>query len=139
MNYYCNMPYTKILFTILLFFNVLNIFSQESLNYPKAEKSVVNYMKQKHADYYPISFNELFVQSDPKYLENYFKIKGALKYSIIHTYKIGDNIYKDVYFHLDKNYRVIGVSTDNQMNEALFSRPGLKEKLDSIEKTIIIR
>ncbi len=118
----------------ILFFSVS--FSQNIFNREKAESSVTKYMAR--SGYTPISFGELFDQTYPKEIQEKLKTKISVVYSILHTYSIGNKRHVNDYFHLDKDYYVIGILTDKEMTKISTDLLEKSGKLDSILKTLEI-
>ncbi len=120
----------------VLFVAPTESFSQNGLDNVKAESSVMKFMSMKNKRYLSYSFGELFKQTYPKEIQNKLKTGKKIEYSIIHTYKIDKHEFKNVYFHLDSSYNVIGFLTEQETDEV--SLIITKAKLDSLEKTIPI-
>ena len=78
-------------------------------------------MKAKHKNYQPHSFGEFFEQTDVQDLQHEIKTTEEIKYSLVHSYKIADTIVKNEYFHLDKNYNVLGQISYDRMMEMTMS------------------
>lgn len=108
-NYFLKSPLVILIFLLSL--------SVQGQNRKKAEQSVQDYLKTKYVDYKPHSFGECFTQTYPKDMQREIKATKEVKYSIVHSYKIGDKIIKDEYFHLDKNYQVLGQVSNERMLE----------------------
>lgn len=105
----------KILLHLLLILLVAPL-SGQTLDRPKAEQKVQEYLKAKHNDYQPHSFGEFFQQHDVEDLQREINTTEVIAFSLVHSYKLGDKIVKDEYFHFDKNYNILGqISYDRMM------------------------
>ncbi len=117
---------------IILILGVLaitNIFSQNTLDKPKAEASVKQYMSETK-NYKAISFGEFFEQADTQGIQEKLKTKEKIKYSLVHTYSIGSTKTIDMYFHLDEKYKVLGKIPFKEMEQMMLKENS--SKLDSI-------
>ena len=81
----------------------------------KGQQAVTDHMTTKHTDYKPYSFGEFFEQTYPEDIQKEIRTKGQVKYSIVHTYTLVDKKIIDEYFHLDKDYKVLGQLSDEHM------------------------
>jgi lipoprotein NlpI len=105
-------------FSIYIFISILlssNICSAQ--DDAKAQKAVQNYLAAKYSNYKPHSFGELFIQFYPDAIQKQIKTTRKIKYSMTHSYYLGNKIIKDEYFHLDSNYTVLGQLSEASMME----------------------
>lgn len=129
-----------ILLHLLVFVLGLNFFkAQTNYNRQMAQKSVSSYLSLKNKNYKAISFGECFEQTYPNEIEKRLNTDEKIKYSIVHTYMIGETKMIDVYFHLDKNYKVIGMLTNSEMTSLTDKILKSNNKLDSIMNSLVPR
>jgi len=77
-------------------------------DHDEAEKSVKKYMSSKNKKYLPIDFGECFSSENfAKELQEKYKTKKSIKYTIEHDYSIDGQEWEDMNFHLDEYYNVI--------------------------------
>ncbi len=124
----------KQLILITSLFIVSNIFGQDRVS---AEASVSKYITAENKNYKAISFGEFFEQTYPKEIQDKLKTKKNVVYSLVHTYSIGKEKYIDIYFHLDKNYGIIGKLTMKEMDDISKKIENSSGKLDSIMNSLI--
>lgn len=125
----------KLLLLSLSIFITSFLFSQESLNRKQAESSVGQYLISKDKHYSSISFGEFFIQTYPEWIGEKLNTDKKVKYSLVHTYKMGATKIVDMYFHLDEKYEVIGNLTSKEMDEMLLKHT--QSKLDSIMNSLV--
>lgn len=93
-------------------------------------------MNDKNSLYQSGYFGEFFEQNYPDLIQKEIGTNEKIKYSIVHTYYIEEEKVTDEYFHLDKNFRVLGqVSKDKMLKlteNLLFSSPVMIELNDSL-------
>lgn len=121
------------LVTFILFASKL--FGQNQLDKAKAESSVNKYMSSTTKNYKGLSFGEFFEQTDSKKIQDKLKVKDNVKYSLVHTYKIGSEKITNMYFHLDEKYNVLGKMTFNEMEQMMLNEN--KNSLDSIMNILV--
>lgn len=112
------------------------LYGQVKLDRVKSEKAVTKYMSETNKAYKPISFGECFDQTYPKEVEHELKTNKEVKYSIVHSYTVNSKEIKDMYFHLDKNYNVVGKLTSEQMDKINNKLLQKSSKMDSILNSI---
>jgi hypothetical protein len=118
----------------ILFLLSLSIisFGQTIPDRETCKKAVGKYLSKRSKDYKPKSWGECFVQKCPKEVQDKIKTKREVKYSMVHSYSIGGNKIVDMYFHLDKDFEVVGQLTSDEMMEITMSLLKKSPKLDSI-------
>lgn len=124
----------KQLILILSIFIFSNSFGQNILNRAKAEESVSKYMVKENKNYKALSFGEFFEQTHPKNMQDKLKTKRTIKYSLVHSYTIGNTKTVNMYFHLDEKYEVIGKMTTSEMEKMVVDEN--KNSLDSIMNSL---
>lgn len=124
----------KKLLTLFILVITLNSFSQNKLDRPRAEKSVMKFMSSKYKGYEPQTFGEFFSQYYSENLQKIAKTKKTIKYSIVHTYLIKKEKTTHMYFHLDDSYSVIGYNTDEEMTKLVMDQLNNSPIFDSILK-----
>ncbi|MEI8202472.1 MAG: hypothetical protein WCH34_05640 [Bacteroidota bacterium] len=101
---------------LLLFFMVLlNTTFSFAQDRDKAEQAVRNFMSKKETNYKPDNFGECFEQYYPDEIALKIVTNDTVKFSLVHTYYIGKKYIKNEYFHLNKDYKVIGHLSFEQM------------------------
>jgi hypothetical protein len=104
----------------------------------KAKIVVKDYMTANHKDYKAGDFGEFFEQSYPEEIQREIKTTEEIKYSIVHSYLLNNKKIKDEYFHLDKEYKILGQLSNEKMMKitADLINEGLKNSsiLDSLKK-----
>lgn len=105
---------------------VTSSLSAQTLDRQKAEKLVQEYLKAQHNDYQPHSFGEFFEQHDVEDLQREINTTETIAFSLVHSYKLGDKVIKNEYFHFDKNYNILGqISFDRMMELSIADLKGL--------------
>lgn len=93
-------------------------------NTDKALKNVEYYIKSKldnPASYTRVKLLECYKETNGSKIEKKLKITTPIIYSLTLTYKMGDSLIDHHHFHMDKNYHVLGVSTEEEIiNTFLF-------------------
>jgi hypothetical protein len=102
---------TMILATMALFWTT-SAYGQDR---KKAEQAVIEYLISNHGNYKPIGFGEFFVQTYPKEVRVKMGTDREVKYSLVHSYSAGKKKVRDEYFHLDKDMKVLGQLSSQQM------------------------
>lgn len=102
---------TMILATMTLFWTT-SLYGQDRIG---AEQAVRDYLTSHHGNYKPIGFGEFFVQTYPKEIQEKMGTDGQVKYSLVHSYNVGNKKVRDEYFHLDKDMKVLGQLSSQHM------------------------
>ena len=103
----------------------------------KAKQSVRTFMENNYKNYKAGSFGEFFEQTYPDEIQKEIGTTEKVKYSLVHTYTIGNQIIEKEYFHLDKNLKVIGHLSYAKMGEItmklIFNSGKVRKILDSLK------
>jgi|GEM_PF-2450278 len=107
---------------IVVLFSFLSIACYHKLERKNAEQSVKDYLSIKHDGYLPRSFGEFFEQNDTEEIQAIIETDREIMYSLVHTYLVGENEIKDEYFHLDKDMKVLGHLSKQQMMDLVMGK-----------------
>jgi hypothetical protein len=88
----------------LSFFISLNVIGQ---NREKAQQAVLESMINV-SNFKLNDFGEFFIQNYPEDIQEKLKTDRKIKYSLVMTYYLGNDLIEGEYFHLDKDLKVIG-------------------------------
>lgn len=102
----------------------------------RAEQATIKYMSLKFKNYKASTFGELFKQTHPNEIQENLKTKNQVEYSLVHSYSTGKKEFIHDYFHLDKNYEVIGLLTETEMTRIENDILQKSGKMDSLLNTI---
>lgn len=87
--------------------------------YKRAKYEVFDYMSKTEKKYIYGEFSELYYQKYSNAVGLFLKTNKVIAYTIIHSYSIGENKYSNMYFQLDKNFKVVGVLSEAEMNKII--------------------
>lgn len=138
----------KIIYLVILAFTYCS-YAQTNLNQKvnqtRIEQNIKAYILNLNPDYLPISFGEGFIATNKREIaaelkrkfQNRFDSTLNIKYSVLHTYKIGESSTFNDYFYLDYNYKVKGYISFETVGNIFFNQLMNVDltKIDSVIKS----
>lgn len=81
----------------------------------RAILAVTNRMTTLHPRYRSAGFGQFFEQTYPEEIAAAIDSKAPVKYSLVHSYYLGNVRHESVYFHLDSLFQVLGALNMKEM------------------------